>query len=216
LVRTKRNDPRVGNQIGEEMSKGIIAAIAIGGLMLFGVLFVGVFVLNYFSWVTDCNRQENAIKAVYTNNQNVYDNGWKQVTEQAQIPAMYADKLHDLAVDYAKGIKSEQQMFLMLQQQLPNVDSGLYHKIQQAIEAFRLKFEAHQADLVSQWQTYNNFLTATKKGILYNQVAGFVGGSYPHIKPEDFAIVTSDRTQDAFKKHKDDALQLYQPKEATR
>src|SRR3989338_3692982 len=65
------------------------------GLAVFGVLGVLSLMLfvGYIRFGNTANQYENGIKAQYKDNQNVYDNGWKEVKEKAQVPDMYTDDL---------------------------------------------------------------------------------------------------------------------------
>ena len=83
---------------------------------------------------------------------------------------------------------------------------------QRTIETFHANFEASQQDLIAKKQSYRTLITATTPGLVYNWISGF-----PHIKvgiptgtQDDYAIVTSDKTQNDFKTKKAPPLQITQ------
>lgn len=185
------------------MGKGI----AIVGGVLGSFVLVALFaVFGYVGFSNDANKFEVDIKAKYTDNQNVYDNGWKKVTEVAQVPAMQTASLKDLYDATMKGrygADGSKAMFQFIKEQNPNLDQSTFIKIQQDIEAFRNEFASNQTRLVSQKQQYETFLTATTSGRFYNMI-----GSYPHIDLSKFDIVTSDKTQQDFATKRAEPLQL--------
>jgi hypothetical protein len=190
------------------------ALLAFGALFLIFALVLGGLGLGYLSFGNTANSYEVSIKATYTNNQNVYDNGWKRVLEISQIPAMQADQVksvYDGVMHGRYGANGSQAMVQVIKEQNPNLDPKLYRKIAQQIEIFHNQFESNQTKLISQKEEYERFLTATTSGRIYNGVAGFLGGKYPRIDMDKYGIVTSDETQSAFDTKRAGALQVYKP-----
>ncbi|MBI2056207.1 MAG: hypothetical protein HYT37_02410 [Candidatus Sungbacteria bacterium] len=162
----------------------------IGVLVLF-------FVVGYFGFQNTANVHENGIIAQYDVNKNVYDNGWKEIKEMAQIPDMYTgqlEKLYKVALEGRYGADGSKAMMQFIQEQNPTIDSSLFRQIQQSIEIFRKRFTAEQTALVSRKQAYRNYLTGTFSGRLYNSIAG----GYPKIDMTKYDIVTSDKTEEDF------------------
>jgi hypothetical protein len=175
-----------------------ILAVLVGGVVLLG--------LGYLGFSNNANGFEVDIKAKYTDNQNVYDNGWKRVTEVAQVPAMQVaglKELYDGAMKGRYGAEGSKAMFQFIKEQNPTLDQSTYVTLQREIERFRMDFQANQTKLISQKQTYERFLTATTNGRFYNMVGG-----YPRIDLSKYDILTSDRTDAAFKTKKEEPLQL--------
>ena len=169
---------------------------AIGAFFAVVLVLAVTAVLAAVSFRNGANRFENGITAAYTNNQNVYDNGWKEVKEKAQVPALAEKQLEQVykaALQGRYGEKGSQAVAQFIHEQNPNLDPKLYLQIQQSVEGFRRTFTSHQTTLISQKQAYQNYLDATLVGLVFN---GFFG--YPHIDLTKFDIVTSDQTQQDF------------------
>jgi len=186
--------------------------VAIGGLAIVGmfVLFGALLGLGYIGFSNDANRYEVQIKAKYTDNQNVYDNGWKKVKEMAQVPDMQVaglKELYDSTMKGRYGAGGSQAMLQFIKEQNPNLDQGTYIKIQVAVEDFHNDFQSNQTQLISIKQSYEAYLTATTSGRFYNMI-----GHYPRIDMSKYDIVTSDKTQKDFDTKKADELKLHESK----
>lgn len=180
------------------VAAGIFGAMALLGLML---------IFGYIDFTNTANRFENGIKAQYSENQNVYDNGWKKVTEVAQVPQAQVAALKDVymgAISGTFGANGSQALLQAFQVHQINIDQQTYVRIQTVIEEFRNAFQQRQSEMVSRTQAYENFLTATTSGRFYNML-----GNYPHIDMEKYTkLVTSQKTEDVFKSKQDEALTI--------
>ncbi len=178
---------------------------ALATLGVAGVLLVMV-VVGFFSFQNTANDFEIGIKAQYSQNQNNYDNGWKEVMEKAQVPSMYAKKLEELyrtAMTARYGTDGSKALFQFLHEQNPTLDASIFRQIQQSIESFRKGFEAEQKSLVAKKQAYERYLRATYAGRFYNTMGG-----YPKIDLAVYDIVTSEKTQEDFKTKKSEPLRI--------
>lgn len=177
---------------------GILGSIAVLGLIL---------LFGYIEFTNTANRLENGIKAQYSENQNVYDNGWKKVTEVAQVPQAQVAALKEVymgAISGTFGPNGSQALLQAFQVHQINIDQQTYVRIQQVIEEFRNTFQQRQSEMVSRTQNYENYLTATTSGRFFNMLA-----HYPHIDMEKYTkLVTSQKTEDVFKSKKDEALTI--------
>ena len=169
------------------------------------VLVVGV-VANYISYANYGNQAEVQIKAKYRDNENVYAQGTQKVMEIAQVPAMYRDdvtKVVTAAIQGRYGDKGSQATFQWLKEQNPSLDSSMYTKIQQVIEAFRNEFKNAQTALLDRCAVYE-----TQRGYVW---AGFwlkIAG-YPKMDIEKMcAIVTTDKAAQTFETKRDTGIQL--------
>lgn len=177
----------------------------LGALGSFMALVVMV-VIGYVNFGNNANQFEIIIKAQYKQNQNNYDNGWKEVMEKAQIPDMYTNRLQELyrtAMTGRYGQDGSKALFQFLQEQNPTLDPEIFRQIQQSIETFRKRFEAEQKTLIAKKQTYETYLYATYAGRFYNMIGG-----YPRIDLDEYDIVTSEKTTEDFKSKKAEPLQL--------
>lgn len=184
-----------------------------GAITLFLVILLGGYALGYIGYRNAANQDEQDIVAQYEQAQNVYDNGWKQVVEVAQVPAMQADnykKVYDDVMKGRYGANGSQAMLQFIKEQNPTLSDDIYAKVQRTIETFHGNFTAAQQDLIAKKQAYRILITSTTEGLVYNWI-----GNYPHIKvgipvgtQDDYAIVTSDKTQNDFKTKKAAPLDL--------
>ncbi len=177
--------------------------LAVTGVM---VVFLAMVVMGFFNFQNTANLFEIGIKAQYKQNQNNYDNGWKEVQEKAQIPNMYTEQLQELyktAMTGRYGDEGSKALFQFLKEQNPTLDSELFRQIQQSIETFRKRFEAEQKTLIAKKQAYETYLYATYAGRFYNMLGG-----YPKIDLDVYDIVTSEKTEQDFKTKKAEPLNL--------
>lgn len=174
---------------------------------------IGSYFIGYLGYRNTAQSFEADIPAQYTETQNVYDNGWKKVVEIAQVPEMQAQQVKDVYAGVMTGrygANGSKALVLLLTEQNPSLGQEVYVKVQRTVEAFHDSFQASQTNLIARKQEYTKFVTATTAGVFYNWI-----GNYPHIKigvpagtPDDFQIVTSDKTQSDFKNHKSEPLNL--------
>ena len=186
---------------------GAISGALIAVLGFFALFLIGVVVLfsQYVSAANYGNRTEVALLAKIDNNQNIYANGTQKIIEIAQVPAMYvADvtKVTQAAISGRYGADGSKAVFQMLKEQNPQLDSKMYLKIQQVIEAFRNEFQENQTEMLDMRRSYETALGNFMQGFFLH-LAG-----YPKTPLSQFAIVTTDKAAETFKTHRDTGVQL--------
>jgi hypothetical protein len=175
------------------------------GLGVTGLLLSVLFLMAASGVYNDCISNEKGIEAQYKQNQNNYDNYTKKVLEVAQVPAMYKDDLVAVtkaAISGRYGANGSKAVFQWLKEQNPSLDSSLYVQIQRVIEAGRNGFETDQKALLEKKRIYAVMVESFPN----NFVARFFG--FPSEKLLAMDIVTSEETEDAFKKKKSAPLKL--------
>ena len=179
---------------------------AILGAVLAVVFVIGVYlaiaVMGFYNTAT---KTENGIVMQYKQNQNNYDNYFKKLKEAVQVPQMYVDdmqKIWDKVMRGRYGKNGSKAMFQWIQEHNPNVDASLYAKLQTIIEAGRNAFEADQKALLDKKLQYDNYRMTFPNNFL----AGWLG--FPKIRLEDYDIVTSEETDEAFKSKKSQPIKL--------
>ena len=180
----------------------IIFLIVLGTLLVAGVSLA----MGFIGFQNTCKDFEIQIEAQYTDNQNVYDNGYKEVLEKSQVPKMYTNQLKELyagAMSGRYGEEGSQALFQFIQEQNPALDPEIFRQIQQSIETFRRRFTQAQRELVSKKQAYQRYYAATTSGRFYNMLRG-----YPKADMGRYDIVTSGRTEETFSTKKDEPLNL--------
>jgi uncharacterized protein (UPF0333 family) len=174
----------------------IIALVAIGAVLVF----------SYISAANYGNRAEVSIKAKYQDNENVYANGTQKVMEIAQVPAMMRDDIKEVftaALQGRYGENGSQAVFQWIQEQNPQIDSSVYTRIQQAMEAFRNEFRTAQTALLDQCRTYETNLGYVWGGF-WLKLAG-----YPKTDLQKMCtIVTTDKARQTFETKRDTGIQL--------
>ena len=121
--------------------------------------------------------------------------------EAAQVTEMYRDdlkKVYDGVMAGRYGANGSKAMMQWIQEHNPNVDSSLYTKLQQIIEAGRNSFEADQKSLIDKKRVYEVHIKSFPNSL----IAGVLG--FPKIDLEKYGIVTSDTTDKAFEDKKSD------------
>lgn len=175
------------------MNIGVKIALGLGALMVvLGVAMCGTVIGTNNA----CVRQEQGIKAQYTQNQNNYDNYFKKLKEVSQVPEMYTSDLKSVyagAIQGRYGADGSKAVFQFIKEHNPTFDASLYKQIQQVIEAGRNDFETNQKLLIDKKRVYETYLGEFPSGA----IASFMG--FPKINLDDYKIVTSAETNEAFR-----------------
>lgn len=179
------------------------------------LFFVVIGIITFFgfgygctamSYRNSCAAAEAGIKAQQKQVENNYDSMWKRIQESAQVPDMYIgglQKVFNTALSGRYGADGSKAVFAWIQEQNPQVDSSVYTKLQNTIEAGRVSFMAEQTQLLDMKRQYETLLTGSFSSWL-------VGGRFrfPTINLDDIKILTSEQTQEAFTTHKADKLKI--------
>jgi hypothetical protein len=176
--------------------------ITLAVVALLGIVFVG----SVLGFRSDCVALEEKIKAQYDEDKNNYDNMWKKFREMAQVPSQYVEdmrKIWDSTMQGRYGAEGSKAALQFIQEHNPQLDPTLYTKLQSAIEAGRNSFEAEQKQLIDIRREYTTLLRSNR-ALFVNWALGF-----PKIDLDKYSIVTSDRTEDDFKKKKADEVDVF-------
>ena len=189
-----------------KFQKGSAALYAVLGLVAFIVLIVIVGATSYIGANNYGAKIEAQLIAERDNNQNVLAQGQQKVMEAAQVPAMMRDDFAKVAKDAITGRygpNGSQATFQWLQEQNPQMDSKVYAKIQQLVEAYRDEFKNSQTKMIDVRRQYDAELGMFWRG-MWLRIAGF-----PKVDLTQFKPITTDRVEDTYKRGKEAApLQL--------
>lgn len=178
--------------------------ILLGVLAGFVLIFMGLG-CDACAVHNDCVRQENGLDAQYDQDQNNYANYFSKLKEVAQVPKMYTDDLEHLyksTMTSRYGADGSKAIVQFIQEKNPKLDSRMYVKIQQIIEAGRNSFEADQKTLLDKRKVYKDtigqFPTST--------MASWLG--FPKVDLHKYDPVINAETEQAFQTKKAGPISL--------
>ena len=184
------------------MSKGLITALSVIGIFVVLILIsVGSYIGNY----NYGNEAEKSLTAQYKDNQNVLSNYYNKVQELVQVNDMYKDGLKEVVTAAIQGRYGEdgaKASWQWIKEHNPTLDSTLYVKLTQVIEAGRDEFKNSQTLLLDKKRAYETNLGYFWKGT-WLRLAG-----YPKINLDEIKIVVSGKTTEVFETGKEEPLKL--------
>lgn len=180
--------------------KKVNGSALVGVLLVLGV-FVAVAFVGVSSYITSANygnRAERGLEATYQNNQNILGQYTLKVQEVASVPEMYKNDLKEVvqaAVSGRYGAEGSKATFQWIKEHNPNVDSTLYVKIQQVVEAGRNEFQGAQTRLIDERRVYETNLGYVWTGF-WLKLAG-----YPKVDLAKYSPVVAGDTAKVFETH---------------
>jgi len=182
------------------MSKKAVLA-TIFGVFAVAALIVLVSAGTMWSHYKTAIDLDERIKAQYTDNKSEYDNMWKTIKETAQVTDKQAEQFKDVFAEVMKERNGNKDHLLVeaVQEQNPNMSTEVYTHLQNIIASKRTEFSNKQGKLSDMIREYNSFI---RKCVFMNAIARF------KVLDSNDYIVTSEKTQNAFKTGQDDAIDL--------
>lgn len=183
--------------------------VFLGIAAVFGALLVvgGIIIASaIFGAMSSGNRMENTILASYDENRNQLSTYTSMVAEAAQVPAMQRDDLAKVvtaALEGRYGQDGSKAVFQMIQEQNPNIDSSVYTKLQQIIQAGRTDFKMSQDQRIDRCRTYKTEIGSPWNGFWLRLVG------YPKIDLKDKCeVVVLGSVNQIFETKTDQIIQL--------
>lgn len=178
-------------------------AIIIGSIIFAALMtIVGVAAVSYISANNYGVAIESQLKAERDNNQNILASYTQKIKEAAQVPDMYVADLKTVttaAIQGRYGANGSNAVFQWLKEQNPQLDSKIYLKLQQIIEAGRDEFKNGQTKMLDTRRQYE-----TQQGLFWRgmwlRIAGF-----PKVDMNQFKPVVIDSVVEAFEKGRESA-----------
>jgi len=175
-----------------------------GDIVLGVVLFVTVF-LGGCPLITYGNREADLrtqVEASQQANQVVYDRVWKTLQQQAGVTDRYQESFRAIYKDImdARNPDGQAKLLKFVQESNPNFDSNLFKTLMTSIEANRRDFEREQKTLIDIHREHT---------VMFRQFPSSVYLSVLGRKQISIQLVTSTRTDEAFKSGKDDDVDLF-------
>jgi len=176
--------------------------IVIGSIVAILLFLIIVGFTSYSNTEVDFRT---AIKASQQNNRVVYDRVWKTIQQQASVSNEYAADFQAIYKDIMKARNEDSQKLLakFVKEANPNFDSSLFKKLMVTIESNRLDFEREQKHLIDLSREHNRMLQ-TLPGSMFLSLLGR--------KEIDITLVTSSKTENAFKNGEDNDVELFDKK----
>ena len=171
--------------------KKMIIISTICATIFFGFLLFG----SYVSAYNYGNRMDNQIKSQYTNMENVLSQYSQKIGEMVQVPTMYKDDLKEIvnsSMQGRYGNDGSKAVFQFLKESNPTLDSSMYKKIQESIEAGRNDFEIENKKLIDIKNEYNTSIGSFYFGTLL-RIAGF-----PRIDLEKYQPISNSYAKETF------------------
>lgn len=179
--------------------KGTIAVVATISILLF--------VWYLMSGISYRNR-EKTLRAnfvgVISSNKADFDAMWKIINQSSQVPEKYSEdftKAYSTILASGKGTDQNavKNLFAVATgMKMPQLDPSMYKEVQRVIESGRIRF-ANDQRMAAAMKAEHDALRTTWPGSM------FLG----NVKPLDLQLVTSTKTEEAFKTGKDDDTSLY-------
>jgi len=187
------------NRINQRGGAGIVALIVLAIVLVIGG---GIFAL-YVSNANYGNRTEVQIQGIWENNQNILGQYTLKVQEIASVPEMYKNDLKEVmtsVMQARQGPDGSKAAFQFFKEHNINIDTAMYTKIQQVIEAGRNDFQTNQTRLIDTKKVYREQLGSIPKG-WFLSMAGYpkIKIGYPNINDDDYKPVVAEDTRDVFK-----------------
>jgi hypothetical protein len=182
------------------MNKFLAVLLGIFGLLFVAAVIAGFTIYGYFSKEV---RLRNEFVKQQEVNVVIYDNVWKTIAQEAEIKETYKDEFKEVWEVISKGnsANSAGALSVFINRHNPKFDSRITLKLMNTIEGSRKEFTNNQVKLIDIKREHDDLRKSPLSGL-------FVGS-----KPElELKLVTSDKTDDAFKTGKENDVSLKKDK----
>lgn len=168
-------------------------------------IFLGVFaglavvvVLTLMSVVgvyNDAVSREEEIMAIHENNQNILGQFYAELDESVQITEMYADDFREVMTGMIQGRYGDdgmQAQWAWVQEQMPNMDSSMYQRLQQIVTRGRANFRDEQARQRDRIRQYNVIQRQFFSGMLLRMMG------FPQVNMDDYQPIIYSETVEVY------------------
>ncbi len=168
---------------------GVIASLVV-------IVAIGAVVIGSFASAKNYGAKTEAnLRAAQADSRNVFAQAGQKIREVVQVPQMYTDdfnRVTETAIKARVGENGSQATVQWFKEQNPQLDSSVYTKIQQIIEASRKDFENAQRRQIDVRRQYEGAIGSFWRGFWLG-VAG-----YPKVDLDTFDIVSTAEADRAF------------------
>jgi hypothetical protein len=180
----------------------VFALLGVLGVIVLAVLVVGGTLVGAYN---SGNRFEQHIDAVYQNNQNILSNYTQKVQEAAQVTDMQKSDIKEVitaALQNRYGKDGAKAVFQAIHEQNPQIDSTVYRKLQEIIQAGRDEFQNNQTALIDATRSYKTALGSFPGGVAMHIVG------YPHLDLDKYKPLVDGDVSKQFATGKSHAVNL--------
>lgn len=182
--------------------KGWMIGLGVLGFLALVVLVVVVYVIGVANSET---RLRNAIAAKQTDNTSEFDNCWKKISQVAQVTEGQKNALLEIFTGYAeargKAMEGGAGVAKWVKESCPNVDTKTFENLQNIITGSRDRWTLQQKELIGLKNEHDNIRTQIPSSL----ICSILGRGEIKI-----TVVTSTKTEEAFKTGKDDDTSVFQ------
>ncbi len=133
---------------------------------------------------------------------------WKTIAQTAQVTDAQKNALKEIFVAHAqaRAVESKNLLMAWIKESIPNVDTSTFNKLMAIIVGARDRFTMRQKELIDLKREHDILLDKFPSSMILSMLGR---------QKIEITVVTSTRTEDAFKTGKDDDVDVFQkPKPA--
>jgi len=183
------------------MNKIVLAVLGFLGIGVVALVIVGIMAASFHNKEV---RLRNLIVNKQTDNKNQMDKMWKNIAQVAEVSDEQKKALVEIFTSHAAARTSEGQgrMMAWIKESVPDASatSKTYLNLQNIIVSERDGFTMRQKEILDFKREHDNIIDVFP-GNIFAMILGR--------QKINVVIVTSTRTEDAFKSGKDDDTQLF-------
>jgi len=187
----------------QQQGKALVAVMV--SFVVLIVFLIGVCAISWYSAMSYGNQAEKGVEYAHRDLQQVLGQYSIKVQEAANVPKRYQERLKDTMVSVMTARMGDDGMkaqWAWLQEAGIQYDASMEQKLQQIIEAGRNEFQNKQTLFLDKKRAYDTALGSPWRG-MWLTVAG-----YPKINLDEFDVVTSAHSDEAFRTGQDKAVEF--------
>ncbi len=178
-------------------------SLIVGGM---GLAIVGVAVLLLVGSVISTSNQEvqlrTTIETKQRDNYSELDNTLKKISQSAQVTTAQKEALKEIIIGNSEARNTKGgSLFTSVKEAVPNIDTSTFNNLMNIITSSRDGWTMRQRELLDLSREHSSLMRRFPSGVILTMLGR---------KEIEVKIVTSDRTEDAFKTGKDNDVNVFQ------
>ena len=182
------------------MNRTLMAIAGIGSVIFLTLIMILLMGVSFHNKEV---KLRNLIVNKQTDNKNEMDAMWKNISQTAQVAEKDRTSLMEIFNGYAQGragTDPKTPLMNWIKEAVPNIPSGTFDKLMNIIVSQRDGFKFRQKEILDYKREHDN-LVSTFPNLIFATILGR--------DKVNLVIVTSTRTEEAFKSGKDDEVNLF-------